>query len=71
MSRACLPRRRIVLLILFVGYLLPLSGCNDESRTTGTMVRESDETKDYRKSKLEAYKGGPPKAKAKAPAGNR
>jgi hypothetical protein len=71
MRRACLVRRRILLLILFVSSQLPLSGCNDESRTTGTMVQVSEETKAYRKSKLENYKGGPPKSKAKAPAGKK
>jgi hypothetical protein len=71
MRRACHLYRRILLLILFVGSQLTLSGCNDESRTTGTMVQVSDETKAYRKSKIENYKGGAPKGKGqgKIPAG--
>ncbi len=59
-------RGRIVLLVLFAGSCLPLTGCNDESRTTGTQVQVSEEAKAHLKSKMETYKGGPPK-KAKAP----
>jgi hypothetical protein len=59
-------RGRNLLLVLFIGSNLPLTGCNDNSKTSGTMVEVSDEVKTHRKSKMESYKGGPPKAKAKA-----
>ena len=54
-----------VLLGLLVGSFLTLTGCNDESRTSGTMVQVSEEAKAHLKAKMESYKGGPPK-KAKA-----
>ena len=41
-------------------------GCTDDSKTTGTMVEESDEIKARREAKRGAYKGGPPKASVKA-----
>jgi hypothetical protein len=66
MRTACFPRGRILLLILFIGSHLPLIGCNDESRTSGTMVQVSEEVKAHQKAKAESYKGGPPKSKAKA-----
>jgi hypothetical protein len=43
-----------------------MAGCTDESKTSGTMVQESAETKAFRKAKSETYKGGPPKKKANA-----
>jgi hypothetical protein len=59
-------RGRNLLLVLFIGSSLPLAGCNDDSRTSGTMVEVSEEAKAHMKSKRESYKGGPPKSKAKA-----
>lgn len=67
----CFPRGRIILLFLFLASHCSLIGCNDDSRTTGTMVEVSDEVKAHRKSKMESYKGGPPKAKTKAVAGKK
>jgi hypothetical protein len=66
MSTTCFPRGRILLLALFIGSHLSLTGCNDESRTTGTVVEVSEEFQAHTKSKLESYKGGPPKTKAGA-----
>jgi hypothetical protein len=66
MRTACFPRGRILLLILFIGSHLPIIGCNDESKTSGTMVQVSDEDKAYLKTKRETYKGAVPKSKAKA-----
>jgi hypothetical protein len=66
MKTACFPRGRILILILFIGSHFPLIGCNDDSRTSGTMVERSEAAKAHLKSKLGSYKGGPPKAKAKA-----
>ncbi len=66
MRKAYLPSGRIILLILFIGSHFPLVGCNDESKTSGTMVQVSEEQIAHRKAKAEAYKGGPPKSKAKA-----
>ena len=65
MRTLCFPRGRILLLVLFIGSHLPLVGCNDDSRTSGTMVEVSEETKAHRKAKVESYKGGAPKSKAK------
>jgi hypothetical protein len=65
MSTARLRRGRILLLGLFIGSLAPLSGCNDDSKTSGTQVVEDPEAIAHRKVKGEAYKGGPPKKPAK------
>ena len=56
---------RIWILLVFVGSQVPLCGCNDDSRTTGTMVQVSEERLAHWQAKAEAYKGGPPKAKTK------
>ena len=66
MRAARFPRGRFLLLIVFIGSHVPLTGCTDESRTSGTMVQVSDEAKANLKSKSERYKGGPPKGKAKS-----
>jgi hypothetical protein len=60
-----LPRGGIVLFILFVGSLLPLIGCNDDSKTSGTQVEVSDQVQARRDARAESYKGGPPKKQAK------
>ena len=57
--------RPILLLILFIGSQLSLLGCSDESRTSGTLVQESEKAKAHRKAKAASYKGGPPKSRAK------
>jgi heat shock protein HslJ len=59
MRIARLVAARILLMSLFVASHLFLSGCNDPSRTSGTMVQESEEDKAYRKSKMEKLKGRP------------
>jgi hypothetical protein len=59
---------RILLIALFIGSHLPLIGCTDESKTSGTMVERSEEAKAHLKAKAEKYKGGPAKSKAPAPA---
>ncbi len=71
MKSVCFPRGRIILLFSFVLSTLPAIGCSDNSRTTGTMVEVSEETKAYRKSKIESYKGGAPKSKGKVPGGKK
>jgi hypothetical protein len=63
-----LPHRRLPLLVFFIFSHLPMAGCIDESKTTGTMVQESAETKAFRTAKSEKYKGGAPKKQASAPA---
>ncbi len=68
MRKACFPHGRLYLLILFIGSHSFLIGCNDESRTTGTMVQVSEQTIAHRNAKAETYKGGPPKSKSKAKA---
>jgi hypothetical protein len=69
MKSECSPHGRILLLVFFILSIIPLIGCNDNSKATGTMVEVSEETKAYRKSKIDAYKGGPPKSKGKVPGG--
>jgi hypothetical protein len=67
MRRGCFPRGRILLLIIvFIISHLPLLGCSDNSRTTGTQVEVSEETIAHRKARAESYKGGPPKIKGKS-----
>ena len=61
-----LRRGRILLLSLLICSHTPLIGCNDDSKTSGTQVVESPEAVAYRKSKVERYKGGPPKKQGKA-----
>jgi hypothetical protein len=56
-----LPRGRVVFLGLFMSSHFLLSGCSDESKTSGTAVERSEEAKAHLKSKVGAYKGGPPK----------
>jgi hypothetical protein len=62
MRTARSPRGRILLLMLFIGSYLPLVGCNDDSKTSGTMVEVSDEAKRHIQDRRETYKA---KAKAK------
>jgi hypothetical protein len=54
-----------LLLLLSVSLPLPLTGCNDDSKTSGTMVQVSEEEKARLQTKRESYKGGPPQRKAK------
>ncbi len=68
MIKARLRRGRIVLLGLFIGSLAASSGCNDDSKTSGTQVAENPEAVAHRKAKGETYKGGPPKKQAKGAA---
>ena len=56
---------RVLFLIVFVISHISLIGCADGSKTTGTQVERSDEAKARMKSKIESFKGGPPKSKAK------
>ena len=63
MRTARSPRGRTLLLILFIGACLPLMGCNDESKTSGTMVQVSEEAKKQIQGRRESYKA---KAQAKA-----
>jgi hypothetical protein len=66
MRIACLLRGRIFLVFMFISSHLAIIGCNDNSRTSGTMVEESQETKARREGKIGSYKGGPSKVNAKA-----
>ena len=68
MSKSRLRRGRILLLGLFVGLPALFSGCNDESKTSGTQVVEKPEAIAHRKAKGEAYKGGAPKKQAQGAA---
>jgi hypothetical protein len=66
MSRSNLPRRPILVFTLVaIATYLALPGCNDDSKTDGTLVQVSEETIAHRKARAESYKGGPPKTKAK------
>jgi hypothetical protein len=66
MSTAHSLRRCTLLWLLLISSHLPMAGCNDDSKTDGTMVTESAEMKTFRKAKSESYKGGPRQNKAKA-----
>ncbi len=59
------PRARVLLIALFISSHLLTVGCNDNSKTTGTIVQESAETKAFIKSKRESYKAGASQHKAK------
>jgi hypothetical protein len=50
------PHGRFHFLALFIGLQLCLSGCNDESKTSGTMVQVSEEAKQHIQSRREVYK---------------
>ena len=65
MRTLCFPRKSILLLGLFIGLVLPFLGCNDDSKTSGTMVERSEEAKAHMKTKIESYKGGSPKSRGK------
>jgi hypothetical protein len=66
MNRTHFPRAPILVCALAaIAFTLALPGCSDDSKTSGTMVQISEETKAHRKARAESYKGGPPKAKAK------
>jgi hypothetical protein len=56
MKTTCLRRGRRLLLALFIGSHLVLSGCNDESKTSGTMVEPSEEAKAQLKGRRNLYK---------------
>jgi hypothetical protein len=64
MRRPCFAGGRLFL-ALFIGIPFLVLGCSDVSRTTGTMVEQSDEEKAFRNKKVEVYQA---KAKAKAEA---
>jgi hypothetical protein len=65
MRTALLRRGRILLPTLFIGSYLPLTGCTDDSKTSGTMVQVSEEEKEHLKTKRQAYKAARPSTKAK------
>jgi hypothetical protein len=70
MKREYFPRGRALLTLLFISSHLLVMGCNDDSKTTGTMVEVSDETKAHQAAKRGNYKGGPPKPSVKAASKN-
>jgi hypothetical protein len=71
MRRPRFPLGRISVLILFIGSQLFLSGCDDGSKTSGTMVQRSEEDVAHLKSKLDTYKAGRAKDQDKAPRAKR
>jgi hypothetical protein len=66
MRRPRFPHGRILLLILFISSDLLLIGCDDASKTSGTMVERSEEDTAHLKSKIGTYKGGRAKDKDQA-----
>jgi hypothetical protein len=68
MSNMRLAALRLTALGVFVGSHVLLTGCNDPSRTSGTMVEESEEAKAYRQGKIAKLKSDPhgPAAASKA-----
>jgi hypothetical protein len=71
MRTARSPRGRCLLLALFGGSQLCLSACNDESRTSGTMVQVSEQAKKHIEGRREAYKAKAEARKAKSSAGKK
>jgi hypothetical protein len=53
---------------MFIGSHTLITGCNDDSRTSGTQVQEDPEAEAYRKTKVGKYKGGAPKKQVKSAA---
>jgi hypothetical protein len=49
------PCGRITLLIMFVMLHVPVIGCNDDSKTSGTMVEVSEEQKKHILGRRETY----------------
>jgi hypothetical protein len=47
---------RTLLLLIFIVSHLMLTGCNDDSRTTGTMLKETDEDRARIQAKIAKYK---------------
>jgi hypothetical protein len=47
---------RTLLLLIFIVSHLTLTGCNDDSKTTGTMLKETDEDRARIQAKLAKYK---------------
>ena len=64
MRTTCSRRGRVLLLFLFIGSYLMLTGCSDDSRTTGTLVEVSEEAEKAVERRKAAYKA---KAKTKTP----
>jgi len=56
MRTACFPRGRILVLALIISSHLPLIGCSDDSRTSGTVVQVSEEAKQAVAGRKAAYK---------------
>jgi hypothetical protein len=66
MRTARLRRGRVLVLVLLIGSHMPLVGCTDNSKTSGTQVEVNPAAEAHRKAKGEAYKGGPPKKEVKS-----
>lgn len=66
MRTVCFAPGRYVVLALFIAVHLPVVGCNDESKTDGTMVQVSEAEKERLKTKREAYKATRATIKSKA-----
>ena len=75
MKLARAPHGRLLMTSLFILSHVVMSGCNDDSKTSGTSRAVSEEDQAHLKSKIESYKGGNPKTKGKGkattPAGTR
>jgi hypothetical protein len=61
MRTAWLRGGRLALLCMLIGSHTLFTGCNDDSKTSGTQVHEDPAVEAYRKTKVGSYKGGPPK----------
>jgi hypothetical protein len=66
MRTAWLRRGRFVVLCMLISSYTLVAGCNDDSKTSGTQVREDPEAEAYRKTKFGKYKGGAPKKPAQS-----
>jgi hypothetical protein len=66
MRTAWLRRGRFVLLCMLIGSHAVLTGCTDDSKTSGTQVQEDPAAETYRKTKTGSYKGGAPSKQTKS-----
>ena len=60
-------RTHLYFLMLFIGSHLPLTGCNDESKTSGTQVQVSEEAKAHLKAKESRTRGDVPRTRPRPP----
>jgi hypothetical protein len=63
MRRVNFTAGRSLFLLVSIASYVPLVGCSDDSKTSGTMVQVSEEEKEHLKTKRAAYKAARPSTK--------